>query len=36
MKKQRILLHVLFFVFLFILMAVLAVDADDPQELQVS
>ncbi|KAG2614417.1 gibberellin-regulated protein 2-like isoform X1 [Panicum virgatum] len=34
MKKQRILLHVLFFVFLFILMAALAVDADDPQELQ--
>jgi len=32
MKKQRILLHVLFF----ILMAALAVDADDPQELQVS
>jgi hypothetical protein len=35
-NKQRILLHVLFFVFFFILMAALAVDADDPQEVQVS
>ncbi|RLN12101.1 gibberellin-regulated protein 2-like [Panicum miliaceum] len=33
-NKQRILLHVLFFVVFFILMAALAVDVDDPQELQ--